>query len=460
MKHTFTSKKIALVSLLSVQLFSPIIHAADLMDVWRSALEREPAYLSSKYEQLATNKHREQGTALWLPNVNLSASTASMRSNSTTTGAQFYAPGMGTFTGANFNTSVNNGFSNQYSVSIVQSIYNKEKLSQSRQLKMSADAADLSLSIAQQNLILLVAESYFDVLTTEETLRLINIEQLAIQDMRDEIFRRVNLGNTDQTDLEKANQNLDSIQLKILDLKNNLELKKLSLNDLFTKNEPLKRLDGNFNYAQIPLDPLEIYVKKLKSQNIQLKMLSVQEAIIKEEISKFDLSSSATLDVIAKSERTILIGSGDFGAASNTNTNNMIGLHLNIPIYTGGYRNSKREESVLLLEKIRSDIKLTSLNLEKTLRGLWYGLQSSKEKLAILKSSLKSSQDKLETTKKSYDIGSRTSLELLAAENEVTQNQYALYQEQANTLLNHLRLESLTGNLNEQDLKLVNSYLK
>ncbi len=460
MKLTFTSKKIALASLLSAQLFSPIMHAADLMDVWRSALDREPAYLSSKYEQLAANKHRQQGTALWFPNVNLSASTASMRNNNATTGAQFYAPGMGTFTGAKFNTSVNNGFSNQYTVSVVQSIYNKEKLSQGKQLKMSSDAADLSWSIAQQNLILLVAESYFDVLTAEETLRLMNIEQLAIQDMRDEIFRGVQLGNIDQTDLEEANQNLNSIQLKILDLKNNLELKKLSLNDLFTKNEHLKRLNGDFNYAQIPLDPLEIYVEKLKSQNIQLKMLSVQEAIMKEEIAKFNLSSSATLDLVAKTEKTILSGSGDFGAANNTNTNNMIGLHLNIPIYTGGYRNLKREESVLLLEKIRSDIKLTSLNLEKTLRGLWYSLQSSKEKLAILKSSQKSSQDRLETTKKSYNIGARTSLELLAAKNEVIQNQYSLYEEQVSIFLNHLRLASLTGDLNEQDLRLVNSYLK
>ena len=460
MKSLFTPKKIALASMVSIQLFGAAAHAADLIDVWKSALERDPAYISSKYEQLATEKHREQGTALWLPNVNLSATTASMTNNSTTTGAQFYAPGIGTFNGANFNTSINNGFGNQYALSIVQPIYNKEKLSQSRQLKMSADAADLGWSNAQQNLILLVAERYFDVLSAEESLRLVGNEQSAIQDMRNEIARRVKLGNATQTDLEEANQNLDSIKLQTLNLKNDLELKRLSLNDLLNSSENIKKLSVNLNFSQLKLDPLSTYVEKLKSQNIQLKMMSVQESIAKEEVAKYGIDSSPTLNAIAQSSRNVLTGTGDFGAASNANTNNMIGLQLNIPLYTGGYRNSKQEESILLLEKIRSDVNQTTLSLEKTLRNLWYSLQSSKDRLAILKNSQKSSQDRLEQTKKSYDVGSRTSLELLAAQNELIQNQHTLYQEQVNNLLNRLRLASLLGELSEQDLKSVNSYLK
>ena len=231
-------------------------------------------------------------------------------------------------------------------------------------------------------------------------------------------------------------------------------------NDLLSSSENIKKLSVSLNFSQLKLDPLSTYVEKLKSQNIQLKMMSVQESIAKEEVAKYGIDSSPTLNAIAQSSRNILTGTGDFGAASNANTNNMIGLQLNIPLYTGGYRNSKQEESILLLEKIRSDVNQTTLSLEKTLRNLWYSLQSSKDRLAILKNSQKSSQDRLEQTKKSYDVGSRTSLELLAAQNELIQNQHSLYQEQVNNLLNRLRLASLVGELSEQDLKLVNSYLK
>jgi len=460
MKLTFIPRKLALAGLLLAQAYSPFTCAADLMDVWKSALERDPGYISSKYEQLAADKHREQGTALWLPNVNLTAQTGSMTSNSTTSGAQFYAPGMGTYNGANFNTSINNGFSNQYALSIIQPIYNKEKLAQSRQLKMSSDAADLGWQNAQQNIILLVAERYFDVLSAEETLRLMNAEQSAIQEMRNEISRRVKLGNATQTDLEEANQNLDTMKLKIVNLQSDLEIKKLALNDLLNNKESIKKLSVNLDYSQFKLEPLAAYVDKLKSNNIQLRALATQESIAKEEVSKFDLSSSATLDAVAQSSRNILSGSGDFGTASNTNTNYVLGLRLTAPLYTGGYRDSKQQESILLLEKTRSDINQTTLNLEKTLRTLWYSLHSSKDRLSILKNSQKSSQDRLESTKKSYEVGSRNSMELLAAQNEVINNQYSLYQEQVNNLLNRLRLASLTGDLTEQDLKLINSYLK
>ena len=211
-----------------------------------------------------------------------------------------------------------------------------------------------------------------------------------------------------------------------MNLKNDLELKKLSLNDLFPSKESIKKLSGNLNFSQLKLDPLASYVEKLKAQNIQLRMMSVQESIAKEEVTKYGISASPTLNAIAQSSRNVLTGSGDFGTASNTNTNNMIGLQLNIPLYTGGYRSSKQEESLLLLEKTRSDINQATLNLEKTLRNLWYSLQSSKDKLTVLKNTQKSSQDRLESTKKSYEVGSRTSLELLAAENELIQNQQAL----------------------------------
>jgi outer membrane protein len=342
----------------------------------------------------------------------------------------------------------------------VQPIYNKQKLAQTRQLKISSDAADLGWDSAQQNVILLVAERYFDVLTAEETLRLMTMEQTAIQDTRNEIYKRVRLGNATQTDLDEANQNLDSIKLKNVNLQSDLEIKKMALNDLLNAKGNLKKLSLNSDYSQFKLEPLSFYIDRLKSNNIQLRMLAKQELIAKEEISKFDLSSSATLDAVAQSSRNLFSGSGDFGSASNTNTNYMLGLRLTAPLYTGGYRDSKQQESILLLEKTRSDINQSSLNLEKTLRALWYSLRSSGDKLTILKSAQKSSQDRLQSTKKSYEVGSRTSLELLAAENEAINTQYLLYQEQINNLLNRLRIASLVGDLTEQDLKLVNSFLK
>ena len=116
--------------------------ATSLIEVWQEAQNRDPEFIASRYEQMAGEKRRDQGTSLWLPSLNLTALTGSMSYNTSTTGAQFYAPSMGTINGATFNTSINNGFVNRYAVGATQSIYNLERLAQSRQLNYSADASD------------------------------------------------------------------------------------------------------------------------------------------------------------------------------------------------------------------------------------------------------------------------------------------------------------------------------
>ena len=185
--------------------------ATSLIEVWQEAQNRDPEFIASRYEQMAGEKRRDQGTSLWLPSLNLTALTGSMSYNTSTTGAQFYAPSMGTINGATFNTSINNGFVNRYAVGATQSIYNLERLAQSRQLNYSADASDLGAQIASQNLILLVAERYFEVLSAEEAVRLISKQELAIENTRLQIEKRFKLGDASQTDMQEANERLESL---------------------------------------------------------------------------------------------------------------------------------------------------------------------------------------------------------------------------------------------------------
>ena len=434
--------------------------ATSLMEVWREAQNRDPEFIASRYEQMAGEKRRDQGTSLWLPSVNLTALTGSMSYNTSTTGAQFYAPGMGTFNGANFNTSVNNGFVNRYTVGATQSIYNRERLAQSRQLNLSADASNLGAQVANQNLILLVAERYFDVLSAEEAVRLVKKQEAAIANTRQQIEKRFRLGDASQTDMQEANERLDTVKVRALDASNNLAVKKLALQDLFGGVVNIEKSKINLNVAQLSLPNLETHVGKLKSQNIQLQMLSTQEKAAKEEAEKYGAAASPKLDAVAQSSKDNLSGSGNFGPASNTATNNyLVGLQLSIPLYTGGYRTAKQEESLLLVEKTKAEYNKSEQNLERTLRSVWYSLNSAKDKLTALSSAQKTGEARLSSTRVGYANGSRTTMELLGAESDLIANDYALYMEKVNYLLNRLRLAALTGEISEQDLSMVNAYL-
>lgn len=434
--------------------------ATTLMDVWREAQNRDPEFIASRYEQMAGEKRRDQGLSLWLPSINLTALTGSMSYNTSTTGAQFYAPGMGTINGANFNTSINNGFVNRYAIGAIQSIYNRERLAQTRQLNFSADASNLGAQLANQNLILLVAERYFDVLSAEVAVRLTKKQEVAITTTRLQIEKRFKLGDATQTDIQEANERLDNIKVKALDAATNLIVKKLALQDLFGSTVNVDSIKINLNTSQLTLANIETYIAKLKSQNIQLQMLSIQEKAAKEEAEKYGAIASPKLDAVAQSTKDSLNGSGSFGPASNVATNNyLLGLQLSIPLYTGGYRSAKQEESLLLVEKINAEYKKSEQQMERTLRSIWYSLNSANEKLNALSNAQKTGEARLNSTRIGYSNGSRTTLELLGAESDLIANDYALYMEKVNYLLNKLRLAALTGEISEQDLSTANAHL-
>lgn len=449
----------AAIALLTISTHSA--QATTLMEVWREAQNRDPEFIASRYEQMAGEKRRDQGSSLWLPNVSVTALTGSMSYNTSTTGAQFYAPGMGTVNGANFNTSINNGFVNRYTVSASQSIYNRERLSQSRQLNLSADASNLGAQLAQQNLILLVAERYFDVLSAQEAVRLAKKQEEAINNTRQQIEKRFKLGDASQTDLQEAAERLDLVRVKMVDASNNLTVKKLALQDLFGNPVTVDKMKIALKTDRLSIASIDSYIGKLKSQNVQLQMLSVKEKAAREEAEKYGAIASPKLDAVAQSSKDSLTGSGNFGPASNVATNNyLVGLQLSIPLYTGGYRTAKQEESLLLVEKTKAEYTKSEQDFERTLRSIWHALNSTKDKLSALTAAQKTGEARLSSTRAGYANGSRTTMELLGAESGLIGTDYALYMEKVNYLLNRLRLAALTGEITEQDLTLANAYIQ
>ena len=453
--------KLAIVLLAHVAT-SPLF-AADLLDVWKSAQSKDPAYMASRYEQMAGEKRRDQADSMFKPNIFVSATAGYMTSNSSTTGAQFYSSSMGggPFNGSVFDTSVNGGTLTRHAVSAIQPVYNKERSAQKSQLKTSSDLSDLVWQQAQHQLMILVSERYFDVLKAEETLRLAKKQELAINQMYSEIKKRQQLGDAAQTDLQEAAQKMDATQVGIINAQMDLKVKKMALEDLMTGSGQIKHLNESIGLSSLNLDSLEQYVSKMKSQNIGLKMAALSQEIAKAEADKYELTASPKIDVVAQTSRDHLSGSGDFGSgAGNTVTNHMVGVQLMVPLYTGGYRSAKYEEAIQNLQKAKANYDQASLDTEKALRAIWLALNSSKERISAMTRAKETSQARLRTTANGHKVGSRNTLELLGAEIDAIASEHSLFMEETNYLLNRLRLAAMVSELGEGDLKLVNAYLK
>jgi outer membrane protein len=138
----------------------------------------------------------------------------------------------------------------------------------------------------------------------------------------------------------------------------------------------------------------------------------------------------------------------------------MVGVQLTMPLYTGGYRQAKYEESLQNHEKAKAEYDRITLEVERSLRQVWLALNTSKDRIRALADAKTVSQARLVATRNGHRVGSRSTLELLGAEVDAINSEQALFVEQTQYLLNRLRLSALTSDLGEADLKIVNAYLK
>jgi outer membrane protein len=92
-------------------------------------------------------------------------------------------------------------------------------------------------------------------------------------------------------------------------------------------------------------------------------------------------------------------------------------------------------------------------------RAAWLGLTVGGSRAAALNEALIASRARLEATRTGRQVGERTTLELLNAENDTAMAELALQQARVTLLLDRLRLAALAGQLDEAQLRAVNAGL-
>jgi outer membrane protein len=185
-------------------------------------------------------------------------------------------------------------------------------------------------------------------------------------------------------------------------------------------------------------------------------MKAIAGDLARQEAKKYALESSVKLDAIAQAGRDYISGSGDFGSASNAQTSGMIGLQVLVPLFTGGYRSAREEEAVQLADKADAEVALARQQAAQAIRATWLNLKAGSGRLQALTQALEASRLRLDATTLGHQVGDRTTLDVINAENDVASAELALMQAKVNQVLNQIRLAALAGKLDEEVLNIFN----
>ena len=445
--------------LLAAACATPAAWATDLLQAWQAAQQHDRELAVARAAHGTAQPQRDQAAALWRPGVALTASAGLATNENEMRGAQFSAPGLGQSNGVNFATSVTGGTATRWALQASQPLINPVRSAQQQQLGLQADMTDLQWQAASQATMLRTAQRYFDVAVAQEALQVLDRQLQAVQKASTEAQDRYELGSLPITDTHEARARLAGLRAQRLAAQTDLDVKRRLLADStgLPGSSLAVQLPGNIE-ATAPRD-LTAWQSDAEANNPSLRMQALALDIAKAEAQKHSLRAATTVDLVAQAGQDRLHGSGDFGSARNKSVNAMVGVQINVPLYTGGWRSAKQDEALALQAKAEAQVQSTREQVAQQVHSAWLGLSVGAGRVQALGEALAASEARLDATRLGHEVGHRTLLDVLNAENDAAAARLALAQARTGLLLDRLRLAALAGQLDEDTLHSANQVL-
>ncbi|HVN43208.1 MAG TPA: TolC family protein, partial [Steroidobacteraceae bacterium] len=135
------------------------------------------------------------------------------------------------------------------------------------------------------------------------------------------------------------------------------------------------------------------------------------------------------------------------------------GLKVTIPVFSGGVTQSNVRQQVYLQRAERERLEGAHRQAERQTRDAYLGVIAEKARVQALQQSVKSSQTALEATEAGFEVGTRTTVDVLAGRRNLLQSQRDYARARYDYLINLVTLKSAAGELLPQDLGNINAYL-
>ncbi len=434
--------KLAITVLLALGLL-PAAQATDLLEVYRAAQSQDAVFASARATRQAGQEKLNQGRALLLPSVNLSANSTFNSVDTQYKGATLFPSGEKRYN--------NHG----YAVSLVQPLFREQNWALYSESELQVAQTEAQFRLAEQDLVLRVAQTYFDVLIAQDSVQLTAAQKTAITQQLEQAKRNFEVGTATITDTHEAQARFDLIVSQEIAAQSTLEVKKRTLQQL------INAAPGELNPLgqTLPLDPpqpanQDKWVEDAQLHNHQIAVAQAAAELADKEVDRNRGGHLPTIDMVANYAKNSANG-GSFGVGSDTRTTS-VGVQLNLPLFQGGATQSKWREADANRERAKQELENTRRNIELQTRQAYLGVVSGIAQVQALQQALKSSESLLEASKLGYEVGVRTNLDVLNAQQQAYATRRDLYQAEYNYLLSQLRLKAAVGSLSEDDLAKVN----
>lgn len=421
--------------------------ATDLWTVARDALDNDASLASARSGFSAVEAGRDIQRGTLLPQLSATGSLTHSRTYETQTGSLIRPEEQG-------DDDVNRlGLSLEAS----QALFDATRSAQLARAERQIDREALSLVATEQQLLLEVAEAYFEILRAHDILSARRSQETAIERQLEQARERFEVGLIAITEVHEAQASFDLARAQRIAAESAMQVSFEALERL--TGQRYQSIDGLAEEIPIvPPEPVD------RADWVALAMdnspvLQVAEAGIEVARSELEVSRAGQLPRV-EAFASYDVSDDDRSGVSGYNSGSQLGLRASMPLYTGGSTQAQIRQSGFALEVSQYDFEAQRRDTVQQVRSLFTRVSNDVETVEARAQAIVSNQSALEATRSGYEVGTRNIVDVLNAErnlfNAIADHAEARY----DYVLGLLRLQQQAGLLDAASIQAVNAWLQ
>jgi outer membrane protein len=433
-----------LFSITSALLASTFASAADLSTIYEQAASNDPQVASARASRQADNYNVMIARGALLPKAQLDYQITEI-DNELELGSAAASPLVpdGSYR------------ENQLSVSASMPLLNLNSWYSYQAARSGNVGSDLTLQLAEQQLMLRTAEAYFNVLRSQDNLSTAQAEEKAVKRSLEQTKQRYDVGLIAITDVYEAQARYDLSYVNLLGQESGLDISYEAIENLtgerYDNVSPL--LETLAMEMPEPADVNEWVDSGLDKYPGILLAESGREAV-RLQRNATRSNHLPTVDLVASysdsSQDKMDLGS----------TTTAVGVQISVPLLAGGSLYGQSKQAAMKYAAADYDLEKQRRDVKQNIRSLYYKVHTDVLNIKARKQAIKSAKSALDATETGYKVGTRNIVEVLDAQRNLYQAQRDYANARYDYIINLLNLKFFAGTLNEQDIQMLNTWLE
>lgn len=430
--------------LLASPLASQLAHADDLQQIFDMAVKNDPEIRQARARYNATHTVVSQGRSFLLPTISASAN----RSRDTSGPAATHSFG-------------NDFPSKGYGLNLRQALVNFQAWYAYQSARIGDESASLTLANAEQQLILKVAQAYFNVLRSQANLASFQAEEQAAAQVLEQTRQRFDVGLVAITDVYDAQANADLANVNRLVEENNLS-QSLEALEAITGQPHTDVANLKEEFPIEPIEPVSMgeWVNLGQDNNIAVKLASLDLAAKEQDAKSAKAEAWPTLDLSANYNWNQSSNQYSFFSTGAANERSSIALNLTVPLYSGGLHRARTRQAYYTRDASEEALLKAQRDNTQNTRNAYRSVDTDVKAVAARAQAIVSAQSALEATQVGAEVGTRNIVDVVLSQRLLFQAQRDHSNARFKYIIDTLTLKQAAGVLSPQDVIDLNQWLQ